>query len=418
MTGIDELRATLQSHAPQVPDHETQQRVGAVHRRVAVVRRRRRAAAVAAVAAVVAVSGAVVLRPGSGEPEPASLVGVTAPDTMTSLGYTYDRGDLVEGQDGSVRLRLEASDVPRLVSWATSGDDQVVTVSGLGSDPLTYSADDLTDWVYVEPGVSGSVRVEAREGDPGLAVYSLSPSASRPDGYTRDGVTYREQVADTRLLDAEVGDLGQAELSLDPGTAARARLVMSCEGAPRGTWIRAVGSDGPVGGTECGGDLPVDAAATGSWWTLDSAALEGSVRVVVQTSYRDSTPVRAPGLRVGAALYTDSGGAGNRADETLVEDGGHLWRRVARFDAEAGASRLPTTAPEGDGPFLFWAGGDAEVGTLAVGIGDERVSGALIGSGGETSTLVDAGERVTLTVRGGQATADRGVWISYYELAD
>ncbi len=63
MSTIDELRATLESHAAALPDHDAHARSGSVHQRVRAVRRRRLAGASLAAAGV---ATAVVLAVASG----------------------------------------------------------------------------------------------------------------------------------------------------------------------------------------------------------------------------------------------------------------------------------------------------------------------------------------------------------------
>ncbi len=238
MNGIDELRATLGTHADDVRDLGDAERGAAVHGRVRAVRRRRvGATAAAALAAVVA---GVLLVPGGddGPPDPAGPVvfGIDVPKTQTSLGFTYDYERHVRGE-GRVKLTLADSTTPRLVSWATSGDDgQVSVVVGAGNAPLVTDGPDFGDWTYVAPGDGTTVSARAREGDIALAVYTLGQG--RPEGIGADGVTYRETEAGARLLGATIGKPGQSEIVVEPaGRAESVTLHYLCAGGPSNSFV-------------------------------------------------------------------------------------------------------------------------------------------------------------------------------------
>ena len=124
----DELRSVLQEHSDQVMDTGAHQRLQSVRGRVRQARRRRTTGmvgvAVAAAAAMVAVVvPGVIDRDSAPADAPGRLAGHTVPRTEVAAGYTYDYVRGVEGDaDRPLRLRLPASDEPRLVMWASSAE--------------------------------------------------------------------------------------------------------------------------------------------------------------------------------------------------------------------------------------------------------------------------------------------------------
>lgn len=183
MNGIDDLRDTLERHAGEVPVVDPSIRRTAVARRIGAARRRRRAGAAAASVGVAAVVAAAVLIPGSGTeagPGPAGPVeaGVDVPATITALGHDFALTEHESGRDGRVTVTLPASDRLRLVSWATSGSDDEVTVTGLGN-PTVHRSGDFDDWVVLEVDRGEDVTVAATDGStPAVAVYELADTSA------------------------------------------------------------------------------------------------------------------------------------------------------------------------------------------------------------------------------------------------
>ncbi len=118
---INDLRAALDQHAEDVVESVATARVAAVRARAVRVRRRQAGAVVGAAAAVVAVVAAATVLPGGGAPPPAAdrqLLGLTAPAQMSALGYTYEFDRGTDSSEGASAVELEASDEPRLLTWA------------------------------------------------------------------------------------------------------------------------------------------------------------------------------------------------------------------------------------------------------------------------------------------------------------
>jgi hypothetical protein len=213
MNTLSDLRSTLGEHAEHVPDGEAVARIASVRHRVSVVRRRRRTVGAGLISLALVIGGATALAHhdrGDALPSAPTVLGVKAPVTMTSLGYTYRTDGLGEafGRTGSVDVA--ASDQPRLFSWTTDGGS-AVRITLPDGDVLHSTETGFRDYVVLSPGVSGTMRVHVDEGRVGLASYRLTDAA--PPGYTKDGVTFRTTVAGRSLLTAAISDEGQSELT-------------------------------------------------------------------------------------------------------------------------------------------------------------------------------------------------------------
>jgi hypothetical protein len=341
MSTLDDLRTTLDRHAAGLPDDHLPDRTGEVRARVRGVRRRRRAGAAGAVAAVLAVVGGLVLGPDAVDRSAdRELAGATAPASLRSLGYTYafDRG--VEGA-GSASVKLPAADRPRLVSWATSGSDRV-SVDG-PYDRHDAVSGDFADFQLVPGGRAATVKVSGDAvGTVGLAVYELTDQA--PPGVTVDGITFRDEVGDQRLVGAVVGRAGETEVSrrltIVPGNL---RVKYLCGGVSGRIWVhlRVAGrEDGALGGSgACDGSV-LDPGASGTYSNVrltEFGAVGDTVRVTVQLrrgSVRRAAPVEGADARVGFGLYRPGQGVrvGGGRQDAVVEDGGHVYREILARD--------------------------------------------------------------------------------------
>lgn len=349
MTGIDELRRTLDDRATRVSDTDVVSRTAGVHYRIGVVRRRRRAAVAASAVAVLAVAAGVALLPESDGPDAAdrTVVGVEAPAQMTSLDYTYGFDRVVEGDGGFAVVKLDASDEPRLVSWATSGDDDEVTVREFGAEPLTSTSADFSDFVFVPPGDT-VVRVKAASGRVGLAVYELTDD--RPEGITEDGITFRQQVENRTLIDAVVGERGDSDVSLDVATPAGGLgYAVYCVGAPAGALLRVGHGEGYVETScnEAAFDPGLDAVEV-----EDLPAMDVPVRAWIVD--REGRAVEDPAIRLGVGVYAvtpDPEASTRQLVPARLEVGGHRWRVDQITEGIAGDRTIRTRAT-GAGPQL------------------------------------------------------------------
>jgi hypothetical protein len=422
MNGIDDLRRTLDEHAADLVDHDVSVRRGAVHKRIAVARRRRRTAGASVAAAIViaAVAGAVLLPNGDHAPEPAGrLVGVEVPPELTALGYTYEYSEGLEGEDGRAAVRLEASDRPRLVSWATSGDDDRVRVTEpLQDEAVPRESPDFMGWVYVPAGTDQTVRVTARSGRPGVAVYTLGDE--RPDGVTAGGVTFRRWLGSQHsqhLLDAAVGEPGESELTVPvtadgPGIA----FYYFCSGGPEGGRVDVyVGGDGPIEEYgPCRDAIPVDGAEARQRSLPTSAGEEATVRIVVRDANGDV--VDDPDIRVGVGVYGESRNpiSIDGAPE-YVEMNGHRWQLEEMAVEGADRRSYFTEAPEDRGVVLAIIRSEVRDATIEFGTdGDIRSEGG----GGAVTELLGPGQRTGYRVVDGDLTEGDRFQIAFYVIAD
>lgn len=331
-----DLRDTLASHATFEDDGLTARVVG-VRERVRVVRRRRRAAVGGTVAAVLAIGAAGVAIPKlTNDAAPASreLAGHTAPATLESLGYTYEFERGVEG-DGEVVLELPKSDEPSLVTWATEGRDNRVTVRSDGSDPYHSSLDDFTDFTLAGPSNSSMRYTLKGSGPVAVAVYRLTDLA--PAGVTKGGFTYRDRVGGGKMLAAKIGNTGENELELSfrmPTEGLSIRPL--CQTSRSGTLsISFNGNAGPA--TECQADEAWDVGG-GSKVSFDEVTdkngrtIRPGAQVRIRVSLTDPQSGREliedDGVRLGIGVYSVPQmmhALDGVPVDKFVEFDGHLW---------------------------------------------------------------------------------------------
>ena len=351
MSTIADLRETLDRHAEDLVDTGLTGRVGAVRQQVRVVRRRRAATAVAA--AAVALGGTVTALGLASGPDttiqPATeLGGHAVPEEVGSLGYTYAYADGVSDPTRAT-LRLTASDQPRLVSWAASGDQ--VGLAGPQHDVWTSDATQFEDFTLVAPGEHPTFT--ATGDDVALAVYDLTDAA--PEGVTRDGITFRQQVAGQPLLGATIADSGAAQVSADIDAAGTGRLTLAyfCSGGDDDMTVH-VSIDGTPAVSEPGcADDTFDPAGVQDRRSVSGEVLPGGtgeVRVWV-TQGVDGPPVVDPDLRLGVGIY-GSAESTERVEglavPALTERDGHVWQLVDVRESAPGDRELVVTAPGQD----------------------------------------------------------------------
>ena len=347
MNNLSDLRSTLDEHAGRVADGEAVVRVAAVRHRVSVVRRRRRAVGAGALALVVAtVIGVVGVQRTSATPPPV-VFGVRAPETITSLGYTF-RSD---GQAATFArhgaLKLTASSRPRLFSWTTDRPGPVRMVLPNG-EVWTSHRTRFTDFVQIPAGQSGRLRISVPAGSVGLASYSLTDAA--PAGYTRNGSTFRQVADGTPLLAAVISDEGQPQLRTTyVATGGQVDLRLVCSGLPKGYAVNlSLNGEGRVSSSSssCDADDWVDPAAGGSTGIPDRAAgTTVHVRVWVSTGFHSGRALPAsavPGLRLGVGVYgpTSSRRVGGWRLPTVVEQDGHTWGMVSTTSSAGAPLRI------------------------------------------------------------------------------
>jgi hypothetical protein len=349
MNSLLDLRSTLADHAELVPDTETVVRAAAVRHRVAAVRRRRRAVGTGALALVVATTlGVLGFQAGSSDPAPVVL-GVQAPDTMTSLGYTYRADGWAHTVEGSGSVRIGASDTPRLISWTVQGSPTVRFVLPNG-EIWSSRASQFHDFVALPSRQSGTLQIDAGDGRAGVATYALTDAP--PDGYTKDDITFRKTVATTPLLGAVINDLGQTDVSTSYVVPrGLASVAVFCTGLPRGDAVHVSinGHDRVAGGCT---DSETFDPGTGTSYTFRMAHPGRTVSLRLWVSdggVKSRTPLAAgsaPRLRMGVGVYgpverQGVGEPGLRTD-AFVEHDGHLW-----MGGSSASASNPEDLPDG-----------------------------------------------------------------------
>ncbi len=387
MNTLDDLRGTLDRQASGLDDPALRDRPGAVRGRVRVARRRRQAGVAGALALVLATAGvsALGLR-GDGSAD-RQFAGATAPASMRSLGYAFDFARGVEGE-ARARLRLDRSEQPRLVSWATAGADDQVTLRVAGQDPRTLRGDDFGDFLFLAPGTRGAVTLRGR-GDVALAVYDLRDVA--PKGYTRDGITFRDDVGGQRLLGAVIGAAGEAETSLRV-TAEPGQLPVSylCSAGPEGSYLHLSVNGGEVvfgGGCD---DATFDPAAAGGFSSRLGAGEADDVRLRMWvTQGRDGDLVRDADVRIGIGAYAPAPSVGTLAGTPLtsrIEYEGHRWRLGDWKSSEGGRRDLEVAGLPGRETLVVMSFAHLRSGTVRTLENGARAS-STFATGGAGSTL-------------------------------
>lgn len=400
MNTLQDLRATLDQHASGVHDDLATSRVAAVAGRARVVRRRRAAGVGAAAVLALITAGVLSALPGQRDVAPAQ-----APDSFNSLGWSYRLADTVRTDDDRVGTELEQSDLPRLVSWSTAGDDQRVVVR-FNNETWTSQSADFADFVWLPPNFGGEVTVS---GDAGLTMttYELDESVS-PAGVGTGPELFREDVAGLDLVGAAVGEPGQAELvvPVDAQPGATIEIAYACQQLPKGYRIVV----GVVGGPEflssnsCfgtafdpGGSLNIGLPAP---WRED-AALE--MRVT-----RRGTPIAdgvLPDLELGLGAYAPSAEvvvAAGHDFPRVIEHAGKVWQ--VDHVVEGAGAQLPRLTVPGDGQYVVtnWVAASPQT-PFVVSI-DGSTDGQVLMSGlegaGSGAIPVGAGQDVGLEIRG------------------
>uniref|UniRef100_UPI000AD0A11F hypothetical protein n=1 Tax=Nocardioides jensenii TaxID=1843 RepID=UPI000AD0A11F len=408
----------------------------AVHDRVRGVHRRRRAA-IACGAAAVLVGAIVGLNlPGRDEARPADD-GLTGPKTLTSTGYTYDLAATKTGEH-DVTLRLPKSDQPRLVSWGAEDDaGRPLSVEAFGENPFTSTADDFGDFYLVLPGESGAITVSGAPGELAVSTYTLS--AAVPDGVTKDGSTFRQTLGMWQLVSAEIGDVGDPEISKDVTLpAGPIRIGDLCAGLPKGHWVNlSVDGEGiSFGGSsncqETGFDPDSGEYSTYPQGGLGTPGATVRVRMWISTRMGDTAVVPAgevPDIRLGFALrgaLPEFAGVRYDEPEPVMESAGHTWRAATSggasgsgpvgVDVGGAGPHLATVSFRNSAPvrYAYFVTVDGERRPLGESAWFD-VDGAT-GSTGEINVPAGA-ERLTVEpLRGG--TPDLQTTVTIYERVD
>ena len=403
MSTLDELRRTMDQHADGIRDDAVHVRAAAVRRRGQQVRRQRRVGVAVAAAAVVATTAALLTLPGGSSPQPAdrTLLGMKAPATMTSLGYTYDFSRGVVGDADRTVVRLTASDEPRLISWADKG---VATIRvRTADDRVIVSRGDFEDFTSVAPGQSGTWTITGT--DTAAAIYTLDATRP-PDGATQDGITYRSRILDRRLIGAQVGQVGESSVrSTMELPAGRIGFSSSCTGGDENTWfhVEVQGATSSFGANctapifDPGGNLETEFRWDTAGPTVVHAwATEGEHGPVL-----DHRPVR-----ITFGFYSmghDTIEVAGQETDQQVEYDGHVWAIPLQVESRPGDRQLRTSGPHPEVPSLVVASFSHTGGpvyTSLGGVAGAAFSGTRLGGSTILGTTEPGSPPSSLRIRG------------------
>jgi hypothetical protein len=330
MNTLSDLRSTLDEHAEQVPDGEGVARAAAVRHRVSVVRRRRRAVGAGVLSLALLVGGAATLADrghhSDALPSAPSVLGVKAPTTMTSLGYTYrtdGSSDVISGQ-GSVDV--ERSTEPRLVSWTTDRS-ATVRLKLPDGEYWTSTTSDFHDFVVIPPGDGGTLRVSTTAGRVGLASYDVTDPQGELVGDFGD---FRREVAGLRLVGGLVSHTKKVSgWSRLTGASGMVKVSVLCTGAPPGSMIHI-----SLAGSELtsGCDTPSFDPGSNVIGSTSTGHLGRFGRFRAWVSGPDGSKPLVTGtddrVEMGVGLYgpEDSTQVGGGPMDRTIEYGGHTWR--------------------------------------------------------------------------------------------
>ena len=396
MNTVSDLRHVLDEHADRISDREAAGRPAAIRRRVSVIRRRRQATGMGALALtliVVGAAAAVHRATSDALPSAPTVLGVKAPTTIDSLGYTYrtDGSAQVIAGDGSIDIG--ASSQPRLVSWTTQQPTTVrLQLPGGGYWTSTQSA--FHDFVVIPPGSGGALRVSTDSGRVGLATYDLT--AARPAGLTRDGITFRSEVAGARLRTAVIGASGAVEAHTTyHGTRGETHVAVLCAGAPPDATIHVRFGRLKMSSSPCSGStFDPGSDVIGS---NHSRHVGQSIPLRVWMTAPASSTYSVSRLRLGVGLY--SGGAEQQVAGSPVarrlEYGGHEWQ-LSRVRSSGGGSIRFTQGSQPSTAWLAVRPGAGQLDLTLSASGMPPQQGGLQGGGSLGSFWIPAASRVVV----------------------
>jgi hypothetical protein len=219
-----------------------------------------------------------------------------------------------------------------------------------------------------------------------VASYRLSDTP--PDGYSADGITFRQDIAGAELLRGLVvrhGVTGVTTTFRSPG--GRVNLAVVCSGLPRGGSVH-FSFNGKEGFSTVG---PCDDAS--SFWDAGAGSSYGTaplsragstvhLRVWVTAGARDPkqlTPASAPSLRLAFGVYSlpPTERVGGQAVPEYVEDLGHTWSQRTGMTSGPGRHAQATLSPASRGRIVavaWTAKGATRVRYRATGITDSGAS--------------------------------------------
>jgi hypothetical protein len=195
-----------------------------------------------------------------------------------------------------------------------------------------------------------------------------APEPAAPDlaaGYTKDGVTFRDEVLGERLLGARVGDPGENEVSFDLVVGEEGlRFSPVCYGVGDGFMVDYAIADSPIGGVGCSPERPRDPDADGTrieaapadllddWGLQPGDTTQVTLSLVRVDEEGGAEPTTHPDAVIGGAVYEDTRPrqvvAGVEVPE-LLEHGGRVWELASTYESGAGARGIDIWSDEEDG---------------------------------------------------------------------
>lgn len=351
------------------------------------------------------------------------MLGMEAPETLTAAGYTYRFAGAVSAEsDRTVSDELAASDRPRLLTWATTGADDV-EVEEPYSESYRSLAGDFEDWLLLPAGPVGEVVVRGQEPGVALAVYELTDEA--PPGVSGHGVTFRSQVPGARLLAAGFAEPGVSEVEVEfTMSTGDVRVSGLCAGVPDDLRLNIdVGDRRGATSMGCGEDVAFDPGAGGGALSFSEGVGVGPGATTTARAWLSDAAGRPvtdrPDARLGLGIYTTRGEHLNVADAevpSVREAFGHEWVFSQTVVAAPGERIFRAL---GDGPYLAETAFRLErrntIDTLVDGelVARMRVDGTGFAAG---STLLSPGTRELEIVT--NADPDGEIALVLYERAD
>lgn len=426
MNTLTDLRRTLDEHADDVADPAAVARTTAIRHRVTVVRRRRVAGAALAAALALVAGSAVILLPkseGGALPAAPMVLGVKAPTTQQSLGYTYRTDGRSSAFGGSGTIDVRTSDEPQLFSWTMSPNARVTLT--LPNDDVWHSdVSHFGDFVVIQPGVSGPMKISVSSGSVGVASYALTDAVPER-AFSSDGITFRGEVAGDRLLRGILTSPGETDWRSTIAPARRVTMRLVCAGLPAGYEVHVrVGrhGGGPLAdSSDCGDPTSFD-PASGTSYT--SRVRDGRTRVPVRIwvttksapseAAAQARPADVPGLRIGLGVYATGPTVkvdGSRVPRTLERDG-HTWSFSSGSAGTVGQPLAPGTALVDR---LAWVALRTHAQTMVRFRAGSYHGGVQTSGGGQVGVFfAPAGTAVDVDVTGGPGTFG----VAFYERTD